>query len=95
LRDTATTRRAAIELRAERAREREKGEKCTTTNEMEKENRVEEEEEEEEEAGSRSLLRSNMLSPHEVLSLPLRVRSPSGPHEILFTFDQVRPSATS
>lgn len=43
---------------------------------IEKERGGKEEELEEEEVGPRSLLRSNMLSPHEVLSLPSRVHSP-------------------
>lgn len=52
---------------------------------MEKENCVQEEEEEEE-VGPRSLLRSNMLSPHEVLplSLPgsLTLRTPRNPFHV-------------
>lgn len=43
------------------------------------EEKKEEEEEEEEEVGPRSLLRSNMLSPHEVLSLPLGFAHPPDP----------------
>lgn len=62
LRDTATS-RAPIEARREQMREKEKGEKCIKARKKERERRLKEEE-----MGSRSLLRSNMLSPHEVFS---------------------------